>query len=89
MLNANGASARMNGCCGLRRTDGHYALKEEYLRRIQIPLRREAMRRELDLYASWFFEHRPHQGLGGRTPKETYEGLPEQDVATRRRDTGQ
>ena len=65
------------------------SLKEEYLRRIQIPLRREAMRRELNLYASWFFEHRPHQGLGGRTPKDTYEGLPEQDVATRRRDTGQ
>ena len=26
--------------------------------------------RELDAYLVWYHEHRPHQGLGGRTPRE-------------------
>ncbi len=48
-------------------------LKDEWLRRIVVPLRQETMRRELAVYAFWFTEHRTHQGLGGRTPNETYE----------------
>ena len=51
------------------------SLKDEWLRRICIPLRRDAMRREISSYICWFAEERPHQGLGGRTPKEAYEGV--------------
>ncbi len=48
------------------------SLKDEWLRRIHVPLRREAMRRDLDCYQRWFERHRPHQGMGGRTPHEIY-----------------
>ena len=48
------------------------SLKDEWLSRIAVPLRREAMRRQVALYLSWYDEFRPHQGLGGRTPKEVY-----------------
>jgi transposase InsO family protein len=50
-------------------------LKDELLRRIAVPLRREAMRREIGLFVDWFHAHRPHQGLGGRTPSEVYHGI--------------
>ena len=49
------------------------SLKEEWLRRVTIPLRLEAMRNDLSAYVSWFNEHRPHQSLDGRTPQEVYE----------------
>ena len=58
------------------------SLKDEWLRRIFVPLRRDAMRRELASYVSWFAEHRPHQGLDGRTPNEVYDGRPACDVAS-------
>jgi len=32
------------------------------------------LRRELALYAHWYNDHRPHQGLRGRTPDEVYFG---------------
>ena len=38
-----------------------------------MPLRFEAMRKELSAYISWFNEHRPHQALDGCTPREIYE----------------
>jgi putative transposase len=47
-------------------------LKAEGMRRIVVPLRREALRREVDLYVGWHNEHRPHEFLGGRTPDEVY-----------------
>jgi putative transposase len=50
------------------------SLKEEWLRRGVVPLRRESMRRHVSLYLAWHSEFRPHQGLGGQTPKEVYEG---------------
>ena len=50
------------------------SLKQEWLQRIQVPLGREAMRREVATYLRWHEEHRPHQGLAGRTPKEVYDG---------------
>ncbi len=28
------------------------------------------------MYLAWHAEHRPHQGLEGRTPKEVYDRLP-------------
>ncbi len=51
------------------------SLKDEWLRRLIIPLRLEAMRSDLSAYASWFNEHRPHQALDGCTPREIYEDL--------------
>jgi transposase InsO family protein len=48
------------------------SLKDEWLRRMIVPLRLEAMRSELSAYTSWFNEHRPHQGLDGCTPREVY-----------------
>lgn len=48
------------------------SLKEEWLRRVVIPLRLEAMRKELSAYISWFNRHRPHQALDGCTPREVY-----------------
>jgi putative transposase len=50
------------------------SLKEEWLRCGVLPLRRDSMRRHVSLYLSWHLEFRPHQGLGGQTPKEVYEG---------------
>ena len=49
------------------------SLKDEWLRRIHVPLRRKDMRRELLCYARWFEESRPHQSLDGRTPREVYD----------------
>jgi len=46
------------------------SLKEEWLRRIRVPLRRRAMNSDLLSYVRWFETHRPHQGLGGLTPLE-------------------
>jgi len=51
------------------------SLKEEWLRRGTVPLRHGSMRRHVALYLAWHHEFRPHQGLGGRTPKEVYDGL--------------
>jgi transposase InsO family protein len=58
------------------------SLKEEWLRRIRIPLTRRAMHRELTSYARWFETHRPHQGLGGSTPLEV-SGAPTSATAER------
>ena len=56
------------------------SLRDEWLRRIFVPLSRDAMRRELTSYMSWFAEHRTHQGLDGRTPNEVYDGRPACEV---------
>ena len=44
-------------------------------RQILVPLRLDAMRRELTCYVAWYNEHRPSQALSGRTPWEAYEDL--------------
>ena len=49
-------------------------MKEEYLRRILLPLWEGQLRRELDLYATWYNQHRPHTALGGAMPNERYVG---------------
>ena len=41
------------------------------------------MRRELVSYATWYNEHRPHQGLGGRTPMEVSTGVKPANEAPR------
>ncbi len=51
------------------------SLKDEWLRRLIIPLRLETMRHDPSAYTSWFNEHRPHQALDGCTPREIYEDL--------------
>jgi transposase InsO family protein len=50
-------------------------LKNECSRRILVPLRRNAVRRELQLFADWYNEARPHMTLGGKTPNEVYRAL--------------
>ena len=47
------------------------ALKEEMFRRGTVPLGREALRALLASYVGWHNEHRPHQGLRGRTPNRS------------------
>jgi transposase InsO family protein len=51
------------------------SMKDECTRRILIPSRREACRRELLSFVDWYNEHRPHTTLEGRTPNEVYFGL--------------
>jgi hypothetical protein len=46
----------------------------EMLRRGAVPFRRDELRMLLRSYICWYHEHRPHQGLGGRTPNEVYVG---------------
>ena len=59
------------------------SLEEEWLRRLIIPLRLDAMRSDLSVYMSWFNEHRPHQSLEGRTPREVYYHLAPANAARR------
>jgi putative transposase len=48
------------------------SMKNECTRRILIPFRREAVRRELGLFMRWYNGHRPHGSLDVRTPDEVY-----------------
>jgi putative transposase len=50
------------------------SVKEEWLRRGVVPRRRDSMRRHVTSYLTWYSEFRPHQGLGGQTPDEVFEG---------------
>ena len=52
------------------------SLKEEWLRRILVPLCRDELRREISSYLWWFEHLRPHQGLDGRVPREVYDRAP-------------
>jgi transposase InsO family protein len=52
------------------------SMKQECTRRLLVPSSLGAMRREIDLYATWFNNHRPHTTLGGRTPQEVCEARP-------------
>ncbi|MBI4028025.1 MAG: transposase [Verrucomicrobia bacterium] len=51
-------------------------MKKECTRVIQVALRDQDMRRQLEQYAQWFNEHRPHQGLAGQTPLEKSDPSP-------------
>ncbi len=59
------------------------SMKSECTRRITVPFRLDAMRHEIACYATWYNEHRPHTGLGGRAPLEVYRGLPAANEAAR------
>ena len=50
------------------------SLKEECTRQLVLPMGSTKLRGELALYTHWYNSHRPHQGLGGRTPDEVYLG---------------
>src|SRR5207247_1898296 len=39
-----------------------------------VPLGAAEVKRLLDSYISWYVSERPHQGLGGQTPIEVFEG---------------
>ena len=52
------------------------SMKSECTRRVIVPFGMTAMRSELSSWASWYNEHRPHQGIGGRTPLEVYQSAP-------------
>ncbi len=41
-----------------------------------VPLRRDSFRKELQFFAGWYNEHRPHTTLRGKTPAEVYYQLP-------------
>ena len=47
-------------------------IKTGFTRRILVPLRRDAFRRQLVCFANWYNEFRTHMTLGGRTPHEVY-----------------
>jgi len=59
------------------------SLKTEHTRRILVPFGFDAMRREMNSYSIWYNEHRPHQGLGGMTPADRYDGDESDDHARR------
>lgn len=47
------------------------SLKSEMLRRLGlVPMAMPRMADEVAAYVEWYDRHRPHQGLGGRTPRE-------------------
>ena len=49
-------------------------IKDECTRRIMVPYRREACRRELLSFVDWYNGHRPHTSLNGNTPNEVFFG---------------
>ena len=59
------------------------SMKSECTRRITVPFRLAEMRYEIACHATWYNEHRPHSGLGGRTPLEVYRALPPANDAPR------
>jgi hypothetical protein len=69
--NDNAAAGTLRACAIIERF--FRSLKQEWLRRILVPLRRDRMQNELASYLRWFETSRPHQGLGGRTPRDVYE----------------
>ena len=75
----NGIGARYAAVDSLRATAiverFFRSLKTEWLRRVRLPLQLAEMTRTVQLYLDWYHAHRPHQGLGGRTPNEVAHGL--------------
>jgi len=58
-------------------------LKTEAFGRDGVPLGVDAMHAALDRFVEWYCRVRPHQGLGGRTPLEVFEGRPPAHPAPR------
>ncbi len=47
-------------------------MKDECTRRIIVSFQRDRFHIELSVFFEWYARHRPHSGLGGRTPHEVY-----------------
>ncbi len=47
-------------------------MKDECTRRIIVPFQRDRFHMELSVFFKWYARHRPHSGLGARTPHEVY-----------------
>ena len=50
------------------------SMKDECTRCVLVPMSLVAMRREINLYVIWYNTQRTHMALGGKTPREVYEG---------------
>ncbi len=48
------------------------SMKDEFTRRVLLPLRQAAMLATMQSYVSWFNAHRPHTALDGSTPDDVY-----------------
>jgi len=48
------------------------SMKSEFTNYLLVPLIIEEFRYELGLYMTWYNQHRPHQGLDGKSPEEIY-----------------
>lgn len=48
------------------------SMKQEYARGLLLYRSKPALEKRLRMYASWFNEARPHQGLGQRTPNQAF-----------------
>jgi transposase InsO family protein len=49
-------------------------LKQEGVRRMLVPMRRDGFRNELKLFIDWYNQQRPNTALAGCTPNEVYHG---------------
>lgn len=59
------------------------SLKREMLDHVAIPFRRDDVREQVTTYLAWYHAHRPHQGLGGRTPNEVFHAQHPKNAAPR------
>jgi hypothetical protein len=59
------------------------SIKDECMRRLLVPYKRDAFRRELLHFIDWYNEDRPHTRLDVRTPDEIYFGRPAACLAPR------
>jgi putative transposase len=50
------------------------SMKTEFTNRMLVPLEMGEFRWAVAQFAEWYNEHRPHQSLGGRTPRDVYSG---------------
>ena len=61
------------------------SMKQEWFARILVPMSLRLVARELDAYLVWYHEHRPHQGLDGRTPREVLDARGKNVTSRRQR----
>jgi transposase InsO family protein len=61
------------------------SMKHEAFARILVPMSLRLLARELDAYLVWYHEHRPHQGVGGRTPRDVLDAAGRSVTSRRQR----
>lgn len=67
-----GAVGKRGGIAVVERFIG--SLKSECMDLILVPFREWEFRHELEMYADWYNQHRPHPMLGAQKPAEVYGG---------------